>query len=241
LITEPTVTVWGHTVITDELIDFIGFSEEDNNGIGPTDMDFLGTAAGKICYAMSPTWRNPSTNTVEKYIKNILDLRHYSVLAHASVTVYITGVSRSLTLELIRHRFLGFSQLSQRYADSSEMDWVCPPLAIDDGIAQQVLASNFTRAISDYEFLAGHFEAVMPDANAHMRRKRAREAARAVLPNDTETRLVVSGNIRAWRDFLVQRLDPTADLEIMRLGSVMLEVIRNFAPVSVSDLGMEEL
>jgi thymidylate synthase (FAD) len=240
LITESKVTVWAETHVTDAFIDFISFGENESWGV--QGADHLASGAGKICYTTKPNWRNPSTDTVDKYIKNILDLKHYSVLAHASVTLYIEGVSRALTHELIRSRFLGFSQLSQRYCDSSEMDWVCPPLALDDTYAQGFMEKSFRRNVQEYEMLASHFMNRWENENvydAHMLKKRAREAARAVLPNSTETKLVCSGNLRAWRDFLWQRLDPTADLEIMRLGSVILEIMKDYAPSTFSDFEEE--
>lgn len=240
MITAPTLTVWGKTAITDELVDFIDLSDEDGFGSHVSEADYLATASGKICYTTKPNWNNPATNTVEKYIKNILSLQHYSVLSHASVIFYIQGVSRALTHELIRSRFLGFSQLSQRYCNSSEMDWVCPPLALDDLPAQTVYQNRFDESLEAYDWLTERFMKQHGDVfDAHMLKKRAREAARGVLPNITETRLVVSGNIRAWRDFLLQRLDPTADLEIMRLGHLVLDAVHDVAQHSVSDLWEE--
>jgi thymidylate synthase (FAD) len=242
MITEPKVTVWGYTVMTQELLDFLPPAEEDafdEDGTARplSAADYIGSAAGKICYARLPNWRNPATNTVEKYVKNILDLEHYSVLAHASITLYIEGVSRALTHELVRHRFLGFSQASQRYQDSGSLDWVCPPLALDDEFAQWLLGRQFDAALTAYDDLYDQFaEANEGKFDKHMLRKRSREAARAVLPNMTETQIVVSGNYRAWRDFLLQRLDPTADLEIMRLGDIVLGIMRQYAEQSFSDI-----
>jgi thymidylate synthase (FAD) len=237
MITEPTVTVWGYTQTTDALLEFLPESEHEEDPDYISASDYIGAAAGKICYTPKPTWNNEATNTVDKYVKNILNLKHYSVLAHASVTLYIEGVSRALTHELVRSRFLGFSQLSQRYCDSSEMDWVCPPLALKDLHAQCEYQDVFDYSLVRYDELTNHFMTIHQDTyDPHMLRKRAREAARGVLPNITETKIVTTGNVRAWRDFLIQRLDPTADLEIMRLGQIILDILADYAPSSVSDL-----
>lgn len=245
MITEPKVTVWGYTRMTDDLLDFLPPGEGDDYAprysesmVDAGSADYIGAAAGKICYTPKPNWNNAKTNTVEKYVGNILELGHYSVLAHSGIVVYVEGVSRALTHELIRHRFLGFSQASQRYQDSSSLDWVCPPLALDDPAAQGVMERHFALAIHDYEWLAEHYVQVNAEKidDKHMLRKRSREAARGVLPNMTETKIVVSGNYRAWRDFLLQRLDPTADLEIMRLGGVVLDIMNDYAKQSFSDI-----
>src|SRR3712207_7558756 len=73
----------------------------------------LAEFAGRACYQ---SWDkpNPATATNAGYLRHILEVGHLSVLEHGTVTMYLTGVSRSLTHELIRHRHFSFSQLSQR-------------------------------------------------------------------------------------------------------------------------------
>jgi len=67
-------------------------------------------------------------------------------------------------------------------------------------------------------------------------RKQAREAARSVLLNAQETKIVVSGNIRAWREFVQKRNSPHADAEIRALAQEVLSVLRRVAPNSVQDI-----
>ena len=74
----------------------------------------LAEFAGRACY-QSWSKPNPRTATNAGYLRHILEVGHLSVLEHGSVTFYLTGVSRSLTHELIRHRHFSYSQLSQRY------------------------------------------------------------------------------------------------------------------------------
>src|SRR5678809_1358941 len=79
-----------------------------------TDPDELAEAAGRLCYL---SWErpNPDTATNEGYLTNIIAQRHFSVLEHASASFYIDGFTRNFTHELIRHRHLSFSEVSQRY------------------------------------------------------------------------------------------------------------------------------
>ncbi len=74
----------------------------------------LAEFAGRACYQ---SWKkpNPATATNAGYLAHILEVGHLSVLEHGTVTFYLTGVSRSFTHELIRHRHFSYSQLSQRY------------------------------------------------------------------------------------------------------------------------------
>ena len=62
------------------------------------------------------------------------------------------------------------------------------------------------------------------------RRKMAREAARAVLPNATETKIVVTGNARAWRTMLELRSGEGAEQEIRRCAIAVLRVLQEIAP-----------
>src|SRR6185503_10131717 len=67
------------------------------------------------------------------------------------------------------------------------------------------------------------------------RRKMAREAARAVLPNATETKIVVTGNARAWRTMLELRSSEGAELEIRRMAIAVLRLLQAEAPGFFSD------
>lgn len=201
------------------------------------DADALAEFAGRACYR---SWArpNPATATTDAYVRHVIELGHESVLEHASATFYVTGVSRSLTHELVRHRHLSFSQLSQRFVDESDATLVIPP-AIRDGAAL-TLPSGETihaavdelgdRAVELYAALAR----LLGDAG--YTRKQAREAARCVLPNATWTELVVSGNLRAWRDVLRRRLEPAADAEIQTFARRVLDQLTTLAPATFADL-----
>jgi thymidylate synthase (FAD) len=67
------------------------------------------------------------------------------------------------------------------------------------------------------------------------RRKMAREAARAVLPNATETKIVVTANARAWRTMLELRSSEGAELEIRRMAVMVLRLLQREAPGFSSD------
>jgi thymidylate synthase (FAD) len=72
------------------------------------------------------------------------------------------------------------------------------------------------------------------------RRKYVRQAARAVLPNATETKMFVTANVRAWRHFIEMRATPFADLEIRRLAIVILKLLQVEAPLLFQDFEITE-
>lgn len=202
---------------------------------GPEDLIEM---AGRGCYA---SWDRPRPDTahMDGYMANILDVGHGSVLEHSMVTFYIQGVSRTLTHELVRHRHFGFSQLSQRFVDSSDLGIVIPPLLVDDEDAIEDLVRSASRAQSEYVRMVERAEnAILLEGKKtnFAARKAAREAARSVLPNMTETKITVSGNFRAWRHFISVRGAEGADMEMKRLSRELVPYLRAIAPSVFQDL-----
>jgi thymidylate synthase (FAD) len=194
----------------------------------------LAEFAGRACYE---SWHkpNPATATNAGYLRHILQVGHFSVIEHATATFYLTGVSRSFTHELIRHRHFSYSQLSQRYvADDGD---VVEPEIIKADPALHARFVDATRAAKEaYDALREGLEAALADTpNATLRRKQARQAARAVLPNATETRIVVTGNYRAWRHFIATRASEHADVEIREVAVECLEQLQQIAPNAFGD------
>lgn len=190
--------------------------------------DALGEAAGRMCYQ---SWHrpNPATATNAGYLGNILAHGHDSVLEHASVTFLVRGVSRSLLAELSRHRHLSFSVVSQRYVDYADTQPVIPP-AIAGGTSEARVRAAYTVMVEEYRALADRL------MNNGLSRKQAREAARAVLPNAAPVDMIVTGNLRAWRDVLGKRHSPHADAEIQEFAREVLALLKEVAPNSFQDL-----
>ncbi|MDQ3696824.1 MAG: FAD-dependent thymidylate synthase [Gemmatimonadota bacterium] len=199
-----------------------------------TDGERLAEFAGRLCYMSQ---HNPAKRATREYLENIKRQGHGSVLEHANYSVLVEGVSRSLTHELVRHRAgFGFSQLSQRYVDESEASYVVPPAVIGDAGLEEAWRRQMEEAQRVYVALVEQLMARygwVPD-KVH-RRKMAREAARSVLPNATETKIVVTGNARAWRTMLELRASEAAELEIRRFGVACLRLLSAEAPAFFSD------
>jgi thymidylate synthase (FAD) len=226
--TEPIVTLLARPAFTEPAhlpVRWLGES---------TDGERLAEFAGRLCY-MSQA--NPADRGTREYLENIKRQAHGSVLEHANYSLLVEGVSRALTHELVRHRAgFAFSQLSQRYVDESEANFVVPPAIIGDAELEATWREQVESAQAAYVALV---EALMAryswvESRVH-RRKMAREAARGVLPNSTETKIVVTANARAWRTMLELRAGEGADLEIRRLAVAILRVMQREAPALFSD------
>jgi thymidylate synthase (FAD) len=215
-----------------------------------SDSDVPGEAvaefAGRLCYLSfgadagleggHRTIAGRTTN--EAYLANILRTKHGSVLEHAVWTLLLEGVSRALTHELVRHRAgMGFSQLSQRYVDESDIAFVLPPEIEAGSPAEEAWKRACESSLAAYrEILQDLTEQIGEEGPATMRKKRTRQAARSVLPNAAETKIVVTGNARSWRHFVEMRGSPTADVEIRRLAVTVLRLLQGEAPHIFGDL-----
>lgn len=186
------------------------------------DAENLIEFAGRNCYQ---SWNNPSGRTNKEYIQNLISQGHGSVLEHASCTFFITGVSRSLTHELIRHRHLSFSELSQRFVDMRTWEVICPK-----DVDWESWGSLIEEVQNAYENIQAELQGLKS-----LNRKQVNEQARAVLPNATETKIVVTGNFRAWRGFIDARAHEHADAEIRALALEICSQLKERFPAVFGD------
>jgi thymidylate synthase (FAD) len=232
---EPTVFLVGRQVVdTAELDRFLS-----EHGVSwQTDTEVAGEhlieVAGRVCY-MSFAKPRPGGN--KTYLGHILEVGHGSVLEHAAWNFIFTGISRSLTHELIRHRAgWGYSQLSQRYVDESVAEYVEPDVIADDPELHALWLDAVGHAHRAYvklvEKLTEHYK---DETDRTLRRKLARQAARSVLPNATETKIFVTANARALRHFIEMRGSRHAEVEIRKLAVKVLQIMQTEAPHLFSD------
>lgn len=212
-----------------------------------TDGELLPEFAGRFCYRSFSKGRD-----TEAYHANIMEERHGSILEHTSLSLAITGVSRSLTHELIRHRSgVAISQESQRYVNANDIKFVIPPIQLhyygmDSGETQEWHAAQI-RSVEEYEKwqeLLGMSimsdDDLSDDQARTLKKKRANEAARANLPNSCETKLVWTANLRTLRHVILTRGADPADLEVRRLAVELAIICKQFAPTIFADIEIRD-
>lgn len=226
----PTIHIVGRqTCDMGEIDDFLrehGVSWQSDTTVAG---EYLAEVAGRVCY-MSFAKPRPGGN--QAYLGHILEVGHGSVLEHATWNFLITGISRSLTHELIRHRAgFGYSQLSQRYVDESVAEYVEPAIIASDPALHDIWQKTVEAAHRGYCLLVEGLNAKLVDEpDRTLRRKRARQAARSVLPNATETKIFVTANARALRHFIEMRGSRHAEDEIRQLAVALLLRMQKEAP-----------
>jgi len=212
-----------------------------------TDAALLTEFAGRACYQ---SWNKPNvkTSTNEAYLGHILEVNHGSVFEHGTATFYVQDVSRSLTHELIRHRHISPSQLSQRYVKPSlDVRPVIPPLyqadidrdsKLERSETQQTLERVWATTVEAYNQLVDIWEHRLytQGVTGTELKKQAREAARCVMPNMTPTEIVITANHRTWRHFLNLRGSLDADAEIRELALQLFQWLREIEPAIYQDV-----
>ena len=259
LITQPEIFPIGQTTFRvadfDEWMEFNGHEDLDLDTplkklwLGITDemaLERMIEFGGRHCYRAWERGRDLSD-----YVRNIIEMGHGSVLEHSTINWAVQGVSRSLSLELARHRVgIALSQESQRYVDAGDINMVVPPLVLwtaNKMSSPSSFLQHFEKSLEPslalyremQEFLFEQTKNNMPKtASATMLKKRANEAARAYLPNATETRFLWTTNMRILRHFIWLRGGSAADLEIRRLAINLYDVASEIAPDIFADMAI---
>jgi thymidylate synthase (FAD) len=239
VIREPQIYLVGRQIVDKDMVQRF-LQENETSWATDTEVgaESLAEMAGRICYMSYGAKQGRKSNS--DYLGNIIESGHGSVLEHAVWNFIFAGVSRTLTHELVRHRAgWGYSQLSQRYVDESTADFVEPDVIADDPVAHRMWMETVEQCHEAYkrlvDRLATRVEETHPELSRTSKRKIARQAARSVLPNATETKIFVTANGRALRHFIELRGGPGAEPEIRKLAVGMLRIMQVEAPNMFSD------
>jgi thymidylate synthase (FAD) len=202
--------------------------------------------AGQTCYASFGPKRTYNENA-QRYFDNLSSSGHGSVFEHATFTFLCYGISRSNTHEIVRHRAgTAFSQLSQRFVSGKVLRFVERPEYQEHPALHKRFEERVDLAARTYDEVAEELLALQSSGDAKLtadartdRRKRVQQTARSVLPNEAETVLVLSANVRAWRHMIEMRTDPHAESEIRDLFFRVFLCLRKAEPLLFSDYAIE--
>lgn len=179
--------------------------------------------AGRTCYdSGSKVKPDSKRDFIPKIIKN----GHHSVLEHAYATFRISGVSRSFTHQLVRHRLCSYSQRSQRYVNESNFAFIEPVSIAEDTEAHRL----FEKVIAESKLAYGKLQELGIK----------NEDARFVLPNAVHSEIVISANFRQLRHMFCVRCDRHAQWEIRNIALQMLRIMKNKAPSAFGDFVIDE-
>jgi thymidylate synthase (FAD) len=228
----------------DEFLKFLDSQGQTWSRTGTTDAEKLTEAAGRVCY-MSFGPRQSSRSNRE-YIQNLIEQGHESVLEHVGWTLLLAGVSRAFTHQLVRHRIgFSFSQLSQQYHEETDAVFIEPPELRQSPHAEEAWQRAISVARESYEVILDALADApkVPGMELQNREftRAIRSAARSVLPNATETKIVVSTNARALRHFFEVRGAIVGDVEMREVSAAIFKLVEPDAPALFSDFSLTAL
>ncbi len=217
----------------------------DDPGELPPAAELL-KVAGQTCYASFGPKRTLNSGAA-KYFGNQMQGGHGSVFEHATFSFLCYGISRSNTHEIVRHRAgTAYSQLSQRYVSGSVLRFVERPEYRDVPALHKRFCERIDAAHREYHEVADELLALQDSGDLQLagerktdRRKRVQQTARSVLPNEAETILVMSANVRAWRHMVEMRTDAHAETEIRDLFARIFLCLREAEPILFGDYSVE--
>lgn len=242
-ITEPNI----HVLSVPRFIEHPEYALPPHGG-SPSEL--LIAHAGKGCYDSYGV----EGRSIKEHIKGLRDSRHGSVFEHANISVFITGISRGCSHEIVRHRAgFAYSQRSTRYTKEDDASFVLEPyyaelqlkrlasevepLDMDEASILGGYMVNCQRSLEAYSLQVSTLMEKAPKSlNGVERRKWARGKARQNLPHGLETRMTMTGNLRSWRFFLEERSGKGAEPEIRRLAMFIMNAIEGYAPIVFEDM-----
>ena len=153
--------------------------------------------AASVCYDSIPH---------DRIVDHCFESGHHSVLEHAVFTFEISGVSRALSHQLVRHRIASFSQRSQRYCTEDGFEYITPQSIVDEGYGPL-----YDELMNNIQVL---YSRMVQDGVPG-------EDARFVLPNATTTKLSMTINLRSLMNFMGLRCCSHSQWEIRELANLM--------------------
>lgn len=186
---------------------------------------------GRVCYKSEG---NISEGTAERFISNIIKRGHESVIEHEAVTVRMI-CDRGVTHEIVRHRIASYSQESTRYCNymGDKFDNQISVIDLASGFEYDLKKENdrakyevWTKAMENSE--KSYFEMLELGATP--------QEARSILPNSLKTEIVMTMNLRSWRNFFRLRCDHAAHPQMREVAKIAFGVFKEKLPVFFSDM-----
>lgn len=168
---------------------------------------------------------DPITGTWDRFVRTVV-LGHgdWSVVEHASASV-LFDVDRGITHELVRHRLFSYTQESTRFVnyDKKGTMRIIEPAAMGEG--QNLV---WCKAM---ESAKRAYLTILEDWPPQI--------ARSVLPNALASRIMMTGNLRAWRWFLLMRTTKEAHPQMKEVAIPLLQEFQELIPILFEDIKPE--
>jgi len=162
----------------------------------------------------------------QRFIKAVvIDKGDWSITEHAGVSVDWLS-DRGVTHELVRHRLFSFTQESTRFVNYEKK--MPPSFILPEGLEEcDVPYQAWCAAIN-------HAEAYYRDMVTLG--KVAPQIARSVFPHALASRVIITGNLRNWRHFLIMRTTRESHPQMREITIPLLEEFKEKIPMLFDDI-----
>jgi len=157
-----------------------------------------------------------SADDIRRLLATVIMKGHHSVLEHAEFTFAISGVSRVLSHQIVRHRIASYSQLSQQRSDASLLGYVIPP---EIRKRHALMAEYDELMLRCQEFYVRLADEGIPIGSA-----------RYVLPSSFQTRILMTMNARSLFNLIAQRECGAEEWEFRQVACLIHRRLLDVAP-----------
>lgn len=175
--------------------------------------------------------KNQDNPKIEGLIRYCAEHGHWSIFEMASMCVEI-HTTRAISHQIIRHKSFSFQEFSQRYAVAPGFEYVTPRR--QDKKNRQNSIDDLPKETKDWWFdtLLEVQSLCLLRYSQALERGIAKECARFLLPESTQTSLYMTGNVRSWIHYLQQRTKENgAQLEHAEVANLILPIFAKCFPV----------
>lgn len=216
----PKVFLVGETAVHQEgltgYLEHIGAPEWTTDA--PSGSEALVEFMGRLCYRSWKPGMNANVTKVREgngpYLKNILQVKHGSVLEHASTSWVFADVSRVFTHELVRHRAgAAYSQESLRFVRLTDLGLWLPPEVQGQSWLTELFEKTF-RDLEDLQRTMAERLGLDDEGRQFKEKKVLTSMMRRLAPEGLATTIGATFNFRALRHIIEMRTAETAESEI---------------------------
>ncbi|MBD3264217.1 MAG: FAD-dependent thymidylate synthase [Candidatus Omnitrophica bacterium] len=195
-------------------------------------------SAARQCYSRFSAYRiysekkKISSVKLKDFLRHLIRRGHLSPFEHVSFTFALEGISRVCTHQLVRHRIASYSQQSQRYVSMDDFEFVIPPTIAKNKRAKKIYLETVDNIRNAHEEL----KSILKDSPG-LDREKVNQDLRFILPQGSQTKIVVTMNTRELLHFFSERLCLRAQWEIRSVASRMFSACRKVLPEVFSQAG----
>jgi thymidylate synthase (FAD) len=181
--------------------------------------------AGRTCYKSE---NSITENSAKKFVKNLIERGHLSVIEHYSVSVRII-CDRGVSHELVRHRPASYTQESTRYCNYAKGKF--------DGELTFIKPCFWQNTKStEYEIWKNVMNQCEKDYIRLIEIGATPQEARSILPNSLKTEILVTMNLREWRHFFTLRTAQASHPQMREITIPLLNELKEKIPVVFDDI-----